>query len=738
MLKSLKRPLGLRRTLSTRLRRSAKFWLPASAIAGCVIGIRFTGALQSWELGSLDIFFRLRPLESIDDRIIIVGVREEELRRYGWPLKDRPLAKLLQTIQAARPRAIGLDIYRDVAVDEGHTELVNTFKTMPNLIGIQQMPDLSGRGVAPSPELAASGQVGFNNVVYDSDRKIRRALLYWFDADKRKHRSFAMQLALLYFKDKGIQEEGAKHDRRQLQLGQAVFQRFQPTDGVYANADAGGYQILGNFRGGAGHFRTVWMQDILEGKVPAEKLRDRIVLIGSFAPSLKDFSATSFSGSINRPPEDVAGVEIQANIISQILSETLDGRTQLKSWSEPIESAWILVWSIVGISVSWYLRLPRRNLIAVFLLGNGLAVICYGLFLAGWIVPLVPAVIALVASTAAVIAAIAHSEEELKRSKEFFHSIIQSIPDPVFVKDRQHRWIVLNEAYSKFLGKSIDEIIQKSDYEVFPEREADVFWQQDELVFKSESEIEHEEEFTNATGITYKIATKRSFHKDAAGNLFLVGVIRDITQRKTIEDQLRRTAEELSQSNAELRLSQERLNYIANHDALTGLPNRALLYDRISQALEIAKSSSQMVVLMFIDLDGFKRINDRLGHPIGDLLLQAVAKRLTGCLRTSDTVARLGGDEFVVLLPTIPDAHDAAQVGRKLLNILSQAFVISSETLSVTASIGIALFPTHGDRLELLIDLADKAMYHVKKTGKGRFAFADQIPAEGLDSDDRA
>ncbi|MBD2083314.1 CHASE2 domain-containing protein [Leptolyngbya sp. FACHB-17] len=737
MSKPFTRPLGFCRKVSTKLRRSAKIWLPASVIAGCVIGLRFTGALQSWELGSLDIFFRLRPLEAVDDRIVIVGIREEELQRYKWPLGDRTLARLLESIQSAKPRAVGLDIYRDVRVDDGHAELLTTFRAMPNLIGIQQMPDSSGRGVAPPPVLEELKQVGFNNVIYDADRKIRRSLLYWFDADKRKHRSFAMQLALLYLKQKGIQEEGAKLDRRQLQLGQAVFQRFQSSDGVYANADAGGYQILANFRGGAGRFRTVWMQDILEGKVPAEKLRDRIVLIGSFAPSLKDFSATSYSGSINRPPEDVAGVEIQANIISQILSETLDGRTQLKSWSEPIDAIWIWVWSIVGISVSWHLRLPQRNLIAVFVIGSGLFAICYGLFLAGWIVPLIPAGIVLSASTAAVIAAIAHSEEELKRSKEFLHSIIQSIPDPVFVKDQQHRWIVLNEAYSKLLGKPISEVIEKSDYEVFPEHEAEVFWQQDDLVFKHGNEIEHEEEFTNANGITYKIATKRSLHKDVAGNFFLVGVIRDITQRKTIEAQLRQTAEELSQSNAQLRLSQERLNYIANHDVLTGLPNRALLYDRISQALGIARSSHQILALMFIDLDGFKQINDRLGHPIGDLLLQAVAKRLTGCLRTSDTVARLGGDEFVVLLPTIPGVQDVAQVGRKILNTLSQAFAISGETLSVTASIGIALFPNHSDRLEALIELADKAMYEAKKTGKGRFAFADPLPVENSNVSDR-
>ena len=734
MVKKIIQRRGIWKAGATLLRQSAKIWVPASAIATCVIGLRATSILQPWELGAIDGFFRLRPLEAVDDRIIIVGIQEEELQRYSWPFSDHTLAELLQKIQAAQPKAIGLDIYRDVPVHNGHSELVKAFRTMPNLIGIRQMPDLESTGVAPPPELNRLGQVGFNNVVYDADRKIRRALLYWFDVNKRKYRSFSMELALRYLKEKGIQEEGAKHDRKQLRLGETVFPRFKGNDGVYINADAGGYQILANFRGGAKQFQRVTMQDIMGGKVPASLLRDRIVLIGSLAPSLKDFSATPFTGGMRRAPETVAGVEIQANFISEILGATLDHRTQLKSWSEPIEYGWIWAWAVIGTTISWRVRSPQGNLIAVLAIGGGLVGICYGSFLAGWIVPLIPTAIALVTSTAVVIGAIAHSEEQLKRSKEFLHRVIHSIPDPVFVKDKHHRWVVLNEAYSKLIGKPINEIIEKSDYEVFPKHEADVFWQQDDLVFKYETELEHEEQFTNADGSTYHIATKRSLHKDAAGNIFLVGVIRDITQRKTIEEQLRQTAEELSQSNAELRLSQDRLNYIANHDALTGLPNRILLYDRINESIKTAKVGNYLLALLFLDLDGFKQINDSLGHAIGDLLLQAVAKRLTGCLRTSDTVARLGGDEFVVLLPTVLDMKTVAQVSRKILSTLSQPFAISGQTLSITTSIGIALFPNHADHLEKLMERADEAMYHAKKTGKNRFSIADRIPVESLES----
>ncbi|MBD1855720.1 CHASE2 domain-containing protein [Leptolyngbya boryana CZ1] len=718
--------------VKTTLRQTARVWIPASAIAGSVIGLRTTGIIQPWELSYVDSFFQARPAEPTDDRIVIVGIREAELQQHGWPLSDRTLAGLLTKIESAKPRAIGLDIYRDHAVREGNAELERAFQTMPNLIGIQKMPDPESPGVAASPTLKKLGQVGFNNVIFDPDRKIRRAVLYWFE-NRQKFRSFSMMLALRYLENQGIREEGAPHDAKILKLGQAIFPRFQQNDGVYVNADDGGYQIIANFRGGAGHFRTVMMQDVLDGKVPAEQLRDRIVLIGSLAPSLKDFSATPFSGGFTRTPIEVAGVEIQANFISEILNVALGQRRLLKSWSEPVEYIWIWTWALIGTSVCWRLRSPQRSFLAVVLLGGGLTGICYGLFLAGWIVPFVPAAITLVTSATVVIAAIAHSQEELKRSKEFLSRVINSIPDPVFVKDAEHRWVVLNEAYSKLLGKPLEELIEKSDYEIFPEHEADVFHQQDELVFRYKNELEHEEEFTSTNGVTYHIATKRSLHKDAAGNLFLVGVIRDITQRKTIEEELRRTTEELYQSNVELRLSQDRLNYIANHDALTGLPNRILLYERIKQAIEMTKASNQITALLFLDLDGFKQINDTLGHAIGDLLLQAVARRLSGCLRTSDTVARLGGDEFVVLLPAIPDILTVTQIARKILSRLSQAFAISGQTLLVTTSIGIAIFPEHADDLELLIEKADEAMYHAKRSGKNQFSIADRIPVENHD-----
>ncbi|WP_374792402.1 CHASE2 domain-containing protein [Aerosakkonema funiforme] len=707
--------------LKQRLWLERRVLITSSTVAVCIILLRCTGLLQSWEWAALDWFFRLRPSPPVDDRILIVAIEEENLQKYGWPIPDRVMAQLLQKLHSKKPRAIGLDIYRDLPEEPGHTELQKAFANIPNIVGIEKVKDKTSDGVLAPPALNRRKQVGFNNVVVDADGKVRRSLLYCW-VDNKLHTSFALYLALIYLKAEGIEPQAAK-GTNYLQLGKTVFRPFESKDGGYVRTDDKGYQILGNFRKPSLGFRNVSMTDVLENKIPQDWVRDRIVLIGSTASSLKDFFYTPYTSDLVKSAQPIPGVELQANFLGQILTAAQSGQGTIAVWSDPIEWLWILVWSWLGAILIWRSRSVARSILILLLAGNSLIACAYLAFLAYWWIPVIPPLVALAGSATVITAYIAQLKEELKRSKEFLQNVINAIPDPVFVKDKQHRWIVLNQAYCQFLGYPFNTLIEKTDYNFFPSHEADIFWQQDELVFQSAKPTENEERFTDARGNTHLIATKRSLHTDAAGNVFLVGVIRDITERKRLEEDLKRTAAELVRYNTELKLSQDRLRHLAYHDSLTGLPNRKLFYEQLSQSLEWAAQNERLLALLFLDLDGFKQINDTQGHDMGDLLLQGVADRLTNCLRSSDTVSRLGGDEFTVILPIIKSVSDVTIVADKIIDAITQPFVLNGQTINVTISIGISLFPLNGDDMNTLIKNADAAMYRAKQQGKNKYEF---------------
>jgi diguanylate cyclase (GGDEF)-like protein/PAS domain S-box-containing protein len=176
----------------------------------------------------------------------------------------------------------------------------------------------------------------------------------------------------------------------------------------------------------------------------------------------------------------------------------------------------------------------------------------------------------------------------------------------------------------------------------------------------------------------------------------------------------------------EARVIALKMAYLAQHDFLTGLPNRTLLHDRIAQAIGLARRHHRQVALLYLDLDHFKNVNDSLGHAIGDQLLQSVAKRLTDSVRSSDTVCRQGGDEFVILLSEIEHVQEATQFAEKLLKALAIPHHIGGHELHVTMSIGISLYPDGGEDVEAVLRSADTAMYHAKESGRNNYQFFTQ------------
>ncbi len=169
--------------------------------------------------------------------------------------------------------------------------------------------------------------------------------------------------------------------------------------------------------------------------------------------------------------------------------------------------------------------------------------------------------------------------------------------------------------------------------------------------------------------------------------------------------------------------AEQRIRFMAHHDALTGLPNRQLLQGRMIQAIALCRRTGTQMALLFIDLDDFKRINDSLGHEVGDHLLQMVAERLKACLREGDSIARLGGDEFVLTASTLGDGNDAGLVARKTMDMLKKPFMVDGHELHVTASIGISIYPADGLDVDTLMRTADTAMYHAKENGRSNYRF---------------
>ncbi|MGH8724826.1 MAG: putative bifunctional diguanylate cyclase/phosphodiesterase, partial [Burkholderiales bacterium] len=201
----------------------------------------------------------------------------------------------------------------------------------------------------------------------------------------------------------------------------------------------------------------------------------------------------------------------------------------------------------------------------------------------------------------------------------------------------------------------------------------------------------------------------------------------DVTAEREADLRVQQALGELeravSERTAELEQAQARAQHLADHDALTGLPNRRLLEDRLTQALALSYRNRKNTAVMFVDLDRFKYINDSLGHAVGDAVLREVAGRLVRQLRVGDTICRIGGDEFVVVLPEAKRSSDVAHVAQKVIEQLSQPVTVEERELVVTCSIGIAVYPDDGRDAESLIRNADAAMYHAKELGRANYQF---------------
>ena len=300
----------------------------------------------------------------------------------------------------------------------------------------------------------------------------------------------------------------------------------------------------------------------------------------------------------------------------------------------------------------------------------------------------------------------ARAHRALLESQERLRLIFDTSDVAIFLTDLDGRITQANARMAEMFRCPLETLIG-SDYvaHIHPAERTIGQQRMRELLAQETAEVKLERRYWRADESEFWGQLGGHLIRDADGRpMGLVGVIADTTERKEAE---------------------EKIAFLAHHDHLTGLPNRALFVERVGQALTLAKRYRRRLGLLFLDLDGFKAINDRYGHRTGDLLLQQVAKRLRQNLRASDTVCRQGGDEFVALVPECPQAANLEHLARTLAAEIARPYDALGVTLALTASIGMALYPEHGDDVDALMHSADTAMYRAKTSGQHVARFAE-------------
>jgi diguanylate cyclase (GGDEF)-like protein/PAS domain S-box-containing protein len=310
-------------------------------------------------------------------------------------------------------------------------------------------------------------------------------------------------------------------------------------------------------------------------------------------------------------------------------------------------------------------------------------------------------------------------QQQIEHSEEWYRLLVNISPDLIYTLDAVGHFTFLNDSVQRLLGYRPEELIGQDYLIIVPPGETDNARQRlndrrtgDRATRNHELRLRRKDDLLSGLSpsggdslVVVELSAMGMYRTLPDGNeefMGTYGVARDVSERKQAE---------------------ATITFQAYHDQLTGLPNRALFHDRMGQAMVQAKRQGQSMAVMFLDLDRFKVVNDTLGHPVGDILLQAVAQRLKACLREGDTLSRIGGDEFMLLLPQIRNRDNVIFIAEKVLSALKSPFTIDGNEIFIGVSIGIALYPEDGDSRESLVKHADIAMYHAKDHGRNNFKF---------------
>jgi len=709
-----------------KLRKKILQWrgviITASSAAVLTIVVSSAGLFQLLEWASLDQFFRLRPREPIDPRLLIVTIGESDIQQVGtWPIPDAVLAEAIKKLKTQQPRAIGLDIYRDLPVEPGHQALIEVFESTPNLIGVEKA---AGKNkVAPPPTLEQLEQVAVSDLLLDGDGKVRRGLLSIRSEEGSTKLSLGAKLALMYLEAEGINLEPI--DETQLRLGKAIFVPFQGNDGGYIRANDNGYQILLNFRGMPESFRTISLMEVLENRLPPDLVHNRIVLIGSTAESLKDLFQTPYSNSLLTSPQRMPGVVIHANVASQIVSAALEGRSLLKVWREPLEWLWIVAWSFTGATGCWLLlqskRLNQQLLLkwtvlslSIFLGGGMLISGSYLAFLGSWWLPVVSPLLAFTGSAITII--FYHSfwlqqekadlEILLETTTEHFNSVeavlqdqaeeavragekrliqfLEAVPVGVAVIDANGKPYYLNQKAQDLFGKGVESLANSEKLaEVYQNYivGTDQLYPVENLplmrALRGESSSVDDIEIHQGDKIIPIEAWGTPIYDEKGDISYAIVAFQDITERKRSEAERMRFTNELYQ------LNQANARFVPRQ--FLQLLNKQSIVD-----VKLGEAVQKEMSILFADIRSFTTLSEQMSIEDNFNFINAYLSRMEPAIAENyGFIDKYIGDAIMALFSGCAD--DAVKAAIAMLKRLAEYNIVRQTEQRSSIHIGIGI-----------------------------------------------
>ncbi len=673
---------------------SAKYHAFFLAIFFAIIsgGIQWFGGLQHWDDMLYDQQLKLFSYPP-DPDIVIISIDDWSLENLGqWPWSRNIHAQLIDVLSESGVLAVGLDILffepdrNDPEADLHLAEAIrrNGRVVLPVLVELDEV-SFSSRIKRPLEMLStAAASLGHTIIKPDAASIVRGLHLSTTINSAADIPSFVTSLSRV----------GSSIDKTKLPKSNQVDVFATET-----NTPLTEYVRI-PFSANKASYLILSYADVLTSEKLRKNLKGKYVLVGMNASGL----GTRFSTPVSQDGKLMSGIEFNAYALDMLLNDKSILYLQ-KHYCVLLTICLVLI----PITLFGFVSARFTFLIFISFVSLSLLISLYFLLIQHLLFAAVPAIITL---SAAYLfwekRSLDFVSQRLYKEKAKSKATLQAIGEALVTTDSQGKIEFMNPASEKISGYSLVKAKEEKFNDIFRT--------------SSISDYSDKIEFMDNIPIFEKIRPNAKIKclTNQAGQKYAIQIVANVIY--TDDGNISGTIYALSDLTELFDINQQ-MAYLATHDALTELPNRVLLYDKLNQAINLAKRSKNHVAILFIDLDGFKQINDSLGHSAGDILLKQVAKCLQTSIRKADTAARWGGDEFIIVLENLEHAEYVIEIVEKLLQVMSQPITISEQDVFITPSIGISLFPKDGATADDLLARADAAMYSVKDSGRNAFRF---------------